>query len=163
MNKLFKYLGGFILIILTTFFVVKKLKKSSIPQINLSAIALKDLEDKPINNAIFAGKPLVINFWGTWCGPCRQELPNFEKAQKLYGDKINIVLVSDESPDAILKFKADNNYPFFYAQSQQHFQELGLTSVPFTYFYDAKGNLVSKQKVTLSEEELEILIKNLIK
>lgn len=162
MNKIVGYATAILLIIFTSFFIVRKLKKSSIPPIIMDKIALVDLNGKAIENGKFIGKPLVINFWGTWCGPCREELPNFETAQKKYGNKVNIILVSDESPETILKFKADNNYSLFYAQSLQHFNTLGLTSVPFTYFYDAKGKLIFKHKDELSEAELDELIKKLV-
>ncbi len=162
MNKTFTYILIFLLVLLTSFYIVRKLKKTNIPQINLVDIVLVQLDGKTIDNKQFIGKPLIINFWGTWCGPCREELPNFEKAQKTYGNKITIIAVSDESADAIVKFKSENDYHFMYAQSQKHFNALGLTSVPFTYFYDAKGKLISKQKDALSEVELDKLIKKLL-
>lgn len=162
MNKLFKYTLILLLFILTSFFIVKKFKKSIIPQINMDGISLVDLEGKVIDNKQFLGKPLVINFWGTWCGPCREELPNFENARKTYGDNIYIVVVSDESPETISKFKSENSYEFFYARSLKPLHEFGLPSVPFTYFYNANGKLISKQKDALSEEELNRLIKKML-
>ena len=161
MNKTFLYLFALIVILFTSFLIVRKVKKNRIPQINLSALAIKSLDGVAIDLESLKGKPLVINFWGTWCGPCRQEMAGFEKAKLKYDEKVNFVMVSDEPVDKLLKFKAANNYTLLYAQSQMPFQELGITSVPFTYIYDATGMLVYKKKDVLSEEELEKVIESI--
>lgn len=109
------------MILITSFFIAKRLKRNYTPQINLSGIALKDLNGNIVNLANFAGKPLVVNFWGSWCGPCRQELPGFEKAREKYGNQINLVMVSDEQVDKIVKFKEENNYTFFMLNRKKHF------------------------------------------
>ncbi len=161
MNKTFLYLFAITIIFFSSFFIVRKVNRNRIPQINLSALTIKALDGSSINLESLKGKPLVINFWGTWCGPCRQEMPGFEKAKLKYSDKVNFLMVSDEPVDKLLKFKAANNYTLFYAQSQKPFQELGITSVPFTYIYDATGMLVFKRKDVLCEEELEKVIESI--
>ncbi len=161
MSKAFLYLFAVMILLFTSFFIVRKVKKNRIPQINLSALTIKTLEGGAINLESFKGKPMVINFWGTWCGPCRQEMAGFEKVKLKYSEKVNFLMVSDEPVDKLLKFKAANNYTLFYAQSQKPFQELGITSVPFTYIYDATSMLVYKKKDVLSEGELEKVIESL--
>ena len=161
MNKTFLYLFAILILLFTSFYLVRKVKKNRIPQINLSALAIKGLDGTAINAESLKGKPLVINFWGTWCGPCRQEMRGFEDVHLKYAEKVNFVMVSDEPVDKLLKFKAANNYTLLYAQSLKPFQELGITSVPFTYIYDATGMLVYKKKDVLSEEELEKVIESI--
>ena len=162
MNNKNWYLLVIILLLAISFFVARKFKKNYAPSIELSAITLKDLSGNIVDLAKLSGKPLVINFWGTWCSPCRQELPGFQKVKEKYRDKVNFVMVSDEAVDKIITFKEANNYTFLFVQLQKNFRDLGITSVPFTYFYDADGRLIYKKKVELSEEELEGLVKKMI-
>ena len=151
-----------VLLLATVAIIARKVKKNYVPRINLSGITIKDLNGKDVDMAGFAGKPLVINFWGTWCGPCRKELPIFDKASKKYGSAVNFLLISDEPVEKLIKFKAENSYPFFYVQSQQRFRDLGISSVPVTFFYDANGNLTAKKKDPLSEEELDEFVTEMI-
>ena len=160
-NKKQFYLIGILFILIVSFFIVRKIKKNYIPLIALSSLVLKDLNGKDIALTSFAGKPLVINFWGTWCGPCRQEFPDFEKVKQKYASQVNFIMVSDEKEDKIEKFRIENNFTFLFAQSPITFDKLGITSVPVTYLYDAKGNLYTKKKETLSEQQLDELIAEL--
>lgn len=160
-NKKQFYLIGILFILIVSFFIVRKIKKNYIPLIELSSLVLKDLNGKDIALTSFAGKPLVINFGGTWCGPCRQEFPDFEKVKQKYASQVNFIMVSDEKEDKIEKFRIENNFTFLFAQSPITFDKLGITSVPVTYLYDAKGNLYTKKKETLSEQQLDELIAEL--
>ena len=163
MNKTVSYAAVAIILLVVSFFISRRFKRNQIPQINLSAIAITDLNGHQINMAGFSGKPLVINFWGTWCGPCRQELPTYEKIKVKYDTLINLLMVSDEPGDKIERFKEDNSYTFMYACLQKRFSQIGIPSVPFTYFYDRTGKLVFKKKDPLKEEELNQLINKMIK
>ena len=145
-NKKQFYLIGILFILIASFFIVRKIKRNYSPQIKLSSFVLKDLNGKDIALNSFAGKPLVINFWGTWCGPCRQEFPAFEKVKEKYATQVNFIMVSDEQENKIEKFRIENNFTFLFAQSPITFDKLGITSVPVTYLYDAKGNLYAKKK-----------------
>lgn len=160
-NKKKFYLIGILFILIASFFIVRKIKRNYSPQIKLSSFVLKDLNGKDIALTSFAGKPLVINFWGTWCGPCRQEFPDFEKVKEKYATQVNFIMVSDEQEDKIEKFRIENNFTFLFAQSPITFDKLGITSVPVTYLYDAKGNLYAKKKETLSEKQLDELVAEL--
>ena len=160
-NKKQFYLIGILFILIVSFFIVRKIKKNYIPLIELSSLVLKDLNGKDIALTSFAGKPLVINFWGTWCGPCRKEFPDFEKVKQKYVSQVNFIMVSDEQEDKIEKFRSENNFTFLFAQSPITFDKLGITSVPVTYLYDAKGLLYTKKKETLSEQQLDELVAEL--
>ena len=70
-------------------------------------------------------------------------------------------MVSDEQEDKIEKFRSENNFTFLFAQSPITFDELGITSVPVTYLYDAKGRLYTKKKETISEQQLDELVAEL--
>lgn len=152
-----------VLLILTGFFIEKKILHRSTPVINLSELVLQDLSGKDIPLSQFANKPLVLNFWGTWCGPCLHEIPGFESAGKKFGDKVTIILISDEPADKIAAFKNKNNYQLLYAHSQIKFDSLHIAAVPVTCFYDAAGKLVVTKKQALDEEEITAAIAGLLK
>lgn len=162
MNKKFLYFFGIIFLLLATFFVARKNKRNHVPQINLSALVLKDLDGGSINIDSFAGKPLVINFWATWCGPCREELPYFNKAKEKYGNRINFVMVSNETIDEIVRFKNQHSDTFLYAQTQIALSLLGITSVPTTYIYDANGKLIIKKRDSFSENDLNKIMVEMV-
>ena len=152
-----------LLLILAGFFIEKRLHQKSSLSINLEGLALQDLNGKNIATQQFLNNPTVINFWGTWCGPCLQELPGFENAGKKFAGKINIVMVSDEPADKIAAFKTRNNYQLLYAHSQKNFDSLGIAAVPVTCFFDATGKLLMSKEQALDEKELTTAIESLMK
>jgi thiol-disulfide isomerase/thioredoxin len=121
------------------------------PDISLASMQLQDLDGKAVNNMSFVGKPLVVNYWATWCGPCLKEFPLFEQAKTTLGDDVKFVMVSDETPDIVKPFKANNSYTFNYLLSTK---ELDISARPTTYFYNARGVLVSKVVGSIDEKSL---------
>jgi thiol-disulfide isomerase/thioredoxin len=77
-----------VVIFIASFFVAGRLKRNINPSINLSGLTLKDLNGNKIIVSQFIKKPLVVNFWGTWCGPCLEELAAFERIQKSIAHKL---------------------------------------------------------------------------
>ncbi|WP_301923729.1 TlpA disulfide reductase family protein [Ferruginibacter sp.] len=152
-----------VVMLIATIFIAGRLKRNSSPSINLSLLELKDLNGNEIIVSQFIRKPLVVNFWGTWCGPCLQEFAAFEREQKKYSTQINFLMISDEPTDKIKKFQEKNNYPFLFAHSQKIFDDFGITSVPVTCFYDGNGKLFTTKRGALAEEDLKELIKNILK
>ena len=163
MNKKIVFLLILSLVVLSIIFFSRKLQKHNDPTVNLSSLELKDLEGNLINYKGLYGKPTIINFWATWCGPCREEFPNFESAYKKYSDKINFLMVSAEPTDKILKFKNTNNYSLPLAQSQKQLNALGITAIPITFLYSANGQILTTIKTVLSEKELLGLVNDLLK
>ena len=108
------------------------------------------------------GKPIVINFWATWCVPCIQEFPEFEELNKKYSDKVEFLMISDEEISKIEKFKARKGYNLNMVRSSKTFEKYGLMLRPATYFYDSNGKLVSKFAGGIAKEELENEIKKII-
>ena len=151
-----------VVMLIATFFVAGKLKRNTSPSINLSLFELKDLNGNEIIVSQFIKKPLVINFWGTWCGPCLQEFAAFERVQKKYSTQINFLMISDEPADKIKKFQQKNNYSFLFVRSLKSFDDLGIASVPVTSLYDANGNFVITKNEPLHKDELNQLIEAMI-
>lgn len=120
------------------------------PDISLTSMQLQDLSGKPINNADFSGKPLVVNYWATWCGPCLEEFPMFEKVKKSIGNDVNMIMVSDETADIVTPFKESKPYSFNYLLSTKPLE--GMSVRPITYFYNSAGSLVSKVSGGMDEK-----------
>jgi cytochrome c biogenesis protein CcmG/thiol:disulfide interchange protein DsbE len=165
-KKMFKigYLVGVLLIVgigVYGYLTVKTISNDI--SINPIELAQLDLENSVSEKVILkSGKPIIINFWATWCVPCVQELPEFEALNKKYGNKVDILLVSDEENSKINNFKQKKGYKLNMLRSTKPFKEYGLIGRPATYFYNSKGVLISKISGSITKEELEEGISNII-
>ena len=108
------------------------------------------------------GKPLVVNFWATWCPPCKAEMPHFDELYKEYGDRVNFMMVNmtDGQRDtvaAVKSFIEDNGYSFpVYCDSDlSAAYAYSVSSIPLTLFFDAEGNILNYKSGTMSKIELE--------
>lgn len=99
-----------------------------------SSLALSDLK----------GKPVIINFWATWCGPCVREMPAFERLKENYGDDIGIIAVNcGDDADTVKDFVDENGYTFPVALDENY--EVAMlypsNSIPYTVVLDANGKI----------------------
>ncbi len=88
----------------------------------------------PRRLADLAGRPIVINFWATWCVPCRDEIAVFREMRATYGDAVALVTITDESPDAVRAFLAANalDLPVAEDPARRIFAAYGVTPIPTT-------------------------------
>lgn len=128
------------------------------PDPELSQLQLEDLSGKKIEQKDLLEKPLLVNYWATWCAPCVQELPEFENLHAKLKDKVNIVLVSDENAETVEGFKNKKNNTLTYLISKN---KLNFAVRPVTVLYNKKGELVAKTIGGTSEEKLMEMIKKL--
>lgn len=143
----------------------KPLRPSSVigmPRIDFS---LKDTEGKTRQLAEWDGKVVMINFWATWCPPCRREIPAFIELQDKYRDKgFAIVGVALDTPQAAMDFvdPMGINYPILVGEeegialTQQYGNHLGV--LPYSVIVDRKGVITQTLLHELSYEEVEKLI-----
>ena len=110
------------------------------------ALALKDLSGAQFNIESEKGNVVIVNFWATWCPPCKAELPSLNNlyAQMLDRKDLKIVTIPyNDSPENGLKYFKDNgfNLPILVDAGGQAAYRYGLTGVPETFFIDRKGVL----------------------
>jgi thiol-disulfide isomerase/thioredoxin len=111
-------------------------------QVSFQDLSLESLEGEQVDLQAYAGKKVFLNFWATWCGPCRAELPSMARAQQLLGDEYVFLLVSDESPPTLQQFRDQTSFPFTYLHKPTSIKLLGIFSIPQTYLLNARGEVV---------------------
>lgn len=144
--------------------------KADAPQAGKPAPAweLKDVDGKPVKSADFKGKVVVLDFWATWCPPCRAEIPSFVALQKQYGqDGLQVVGVSlDEKGPAVVKpfmKKMGINYPVVMGTPAVTDAYGGIEGIPTTFIIDREGRIVSRHTGLESKATFEKEIKPLLK
>lgn len=166
-KKMFKigYLVGVVLIIglgIMGYMNAKSiLSSSTLSTIELDQIEVEDFNNKKIKLTV--DKPIVVNFWATWCAPCVEELPYFEELQHKYKDQVDFLMVSEEEVSKIEKFKNKKGYTLNLVRSSKKNIDYGLNAIPATFFYNSEGKLINKIVGSLTKEDLEIQITNLLK
>lgn len=129
---------------------------------------LKDVDGKVIKSSDFAGKVVLLDFWATWCGPCRQEIPGFVELQKKYGKEgLAVVGVSldDQGPKVVKPFmkKYEINYPIVMDNGKTAELFGGVEAIPTTFLIDRKGEITHKHVGLVSKDQFEKEIKALLK
>jgi thiol-disulfide isomerase/thioredoxin len=114
------------------------------------AFKLDTLDGKPISLADAHGKVILLNFWATWCGPCRAEIPDLIELQNKYKDHLQIIglTVDDDDPAAIKKVveKTGINYPVAMASNEVRMKYGGIAALPTSFMLDSEGRVMQKHE-----------------
>ena len=124
------------------------------PSFALKAVGTGQMVDV----ASLRGKPAIINFWATWCGPCYQEHPVLVQNARMLGSDVQFVgVVFNDTEQKIQAFLADRGsaYPTLLDESGKTAIAYGVGGVPETFFLDKNGKIVAKYAGPLSTEELQ--------
>ncbi len=121
-----------------------------------------DLEGNAHKLSDFQGKPVILNFWASWCGPCKSEMPDIEAAYQEYGEEIHFVIVNltdgyQETVESASSYVAEQGYtfPVYYDTDSTAAYAYNTSAIPATYFIDAEGYFVAYYKGAMSESILQ--------
>lgn len=135
----------------------------------LLGVALPDSEGKEQRVDQWRGKVVVVNFWATWCAPCREEMPEFIKAQNDFGAQgLQMVGIAIDSAEKVRPFAGEIglNYPTliggFGAMELSRTLGNGVMALPFTVVLDRKGAIAHTQLGVLKPEKLAGLMRELM-
>ena len=120
--------------------------------------------EPPLSLQELRGKPVVVNFWASWCGPCRREMPAFQAVHESLGDKVTFVGIDNKDfRDSAVKFLNETGvrYPSAFDPSGNVAASYGVIGLPATFFISEDGRLLESRTGEMSREELERTIHRL--
>jgi len=125
--------------------------------------SLKTLDGKQVELSDYEGKKVMLNFWATWCPPCKKEMPDMEKYTQQAGDDVVVLAVNIDPENDVQAFVEDNGITFTIPLDSQSAknpvnERYKILSIPTTYFIDKKGIIRNKviSAMTLKDMELNI-------
>lgn len=121
-----------------------------------------DKDEREVKLSDFKGTPVVLNFWASWCGPCKSEMPDFNETCKTYENKIQFMMVNltDGARETMATARAyvdgqGFTFPVFYDTKSEAAMAYGVYSVPTTFFIDAEGNVVAYASGAIDSNTLQ--------
>ena len=113
-------------------------------------------------SALMDGKPTVLNFWASWCGPCRSEMPHIQEAYERLGGEVSFVMINmtdgqRETQESAEEYMAESGwtFPIYFDLDYDAAMTYGAYSLPQTYFIDAEGRLIAAARGSMSAEVLQ--------
>jgi thiol-disulfide isomerase/thioredoxin len=128
---------------------------------------LKDMHGVDVHLASFKGKVILLNFWATWCGPCRAEIPSLVELQEQYKDDLVVLGLSvDDTAEKLLPYAAEfkMNYPVLVGNGREDVQEAfgPLFGIPVSVIIGRDGVVAKKHSGIATKEQIEREIKTLL-
>lgn len=124
--------------------------------------AVYDIDGNEVHLTDYIGKPIVLNFWASWCGPCQMEMPDFQEKYLELGEEIHFLMVnmtdgSRETVESASEFIEEQGYtfPVFYDKDSDAVMTYGAYSLPTTYFIDAEGYAIAQARGAIDGETLQ--------
>jgi len=143
-NKIIASTAAVVLVV----FGIVMIGTSSVSAQEAPDFTLTDMEGNKVSLSDYKGKIILLDFWATWCGPCKMEIPSFIKLQNDYKDDVVVIGVSlDQSgPAAVVPFakKMNINYPIVYGDGKVVQAYGGVRGIPTTFVIDKEFNIQRK-------------------
>jgi peroxiredoxin len=122
--------------------------------------SLEDDHGDMISLDSFRGRPVLVNFWASWCPPCKEEMSTFEEYYQRYMDDGLVILAinTDDSMEVISRFREENNLSFYLLQDSEKgtIQKYAVIGLPSSFFIDRDGRIVNRHVGLLTDELLDI-------
>ena len=110
-----------------------------------------DFDGNEVKLSDYLGKPVVLNFWASWCGPCKMEMPDFDEKHQELGSDVQFLMINltdgkTETVEGASSFIASMGYtfPVFYDTSSMAAALYGVSAIPTTFFIDAEGYAIAQ-------------------
>jgi thiol-disulfide isomerase/thioredoxin len=150
--------------------LARRRQTSAMPQLKSDIapdFALQSLDGKTVRLSDFRGKAVLLNFWATWCGPCKIEMPWFVELQKEYaseGLQIVGIAMDDASPKEIADFAKEMgvNYPVLIGKEAVGDEYGGVQFLPESFYIDRNGKVLDKAFGLKGRGEIEDDIKKIV-
>ena len=121
-----------------------------------------DREGNPHKLSDFFGKPIVLNFWASWCSPCKMEMPDFNEKYLEIGEEVQFLMINltdgyRETVEVAAAFIENQgyNFPVFFDTAYEASNTYGVSSIPTTYFLNAEGKLIAKASGAIDAATLQ--------
>ena len=125
-------------------------------------VTIIDAVGNEVKLSDFRGRGVVLNFWASWCGPCKSEMPHFQAAYEQYGGQVTFLMVNmstafGDSRDDASKVLENGGYtfPVYYDDLTECAYAYGVTGIPMTFFIDKDGNIASAKSGMISAADLD--------
>ena len=128
----------------------------------VQVLTVYDLQGNAHSLSDFRGKPVILNFWATWCGYCKMEMPDFEEAYQKYGEDIHFLMVNvtdgvQETVETASDFISEQGFtfPVYYDTDMAAALNYNISGLPVTYLLDGEGQIVAWQQGMLTADTLQ--------
>ncbi|OJU16833.1 MAG: hypothetical protein BGN88_08140 [Clostridiales bacterium 43-6] len=136
--------------------------QSSVAKVKAADFSVIDHTGKTVTLSDFKGKPVVLNFWASWCPPCRGEMPAYQKIYEESKDKGVVFMMVDltdgqrETIDKAKQFIKDNDYTFdvYFDTKMNAADAYSVSSIPMSIFIDKNGNVVKSYTGGIDEDTI---------
>ena len=130
---------------------------------------VQDADGNEVRLSDMRGKPVVLNFWASWCPPCKEEMPGFDNAFGDYGEKVHFMMVcladgARETVETGAAYVEGQGYafPVYFDVTAEAMMAYDIRAIPATYFIDAEGYLVTRAESSIPESTLRTGISYII-
>ncbi|MBQ4528269.1 MAG: TlpA family protein disulfide reductase [Clostridia bacterium] len=121
-----------------------------------------DADGNEVKLSDLKGTPVVVNFWASWCGPCKSEMPDFENAYKKYGDKIHFMIINmtdgqSETIESASEYidKQGYTFPVYFDIKSEAAYSYAVSAIPASYFINKDGYIVAGANGVLDSKSIE--------
>ncbi|WP_294511121.1 TlpA disulfide reductase family protein [uncultured Intestinimonas sp.] len=137
-------------------------QESEPPKVEAPDFTVEDADGEEVRLSDYVGKPIVLNFWASWCSPCKSEMPEFNEAWEELDGEVQFLMVNmtdgaRETVDTAKEYVEGQgfSFPVFFDTGSEAAMAYGAYSLPTTYFIDAEGYVVARAVGAIDGDTLQ--------